>query len=298
MGWLQANYPDGIRPKPDAKWKGYGDWLSINADTPPEYIGTAFYAYCATLMSKMATALGRTEEAATYIMLAMQVVLAFRQRFVRGQELTVKTQTAYVLALHFDLLDEKDRPAALQALVADIQSRGTHLSTGFVGTPYLNHVLTRFGRSDVAYALLQQTTFPSWLYPITQGATTMWERWDAYTHDKGFNDAGMNSYNHYAFGAIGDWLYSTVAGIDLDPQQPGYQHILIRPRPGGTITWARGSLKSPYGLIESAWRLDGEWFHLDVSIPPNTTASIRLPDDQGIHVGAGKHAFDVKIKRS
>jgi alpha-L-rhamnosidase len=295
MTWLETNHPDGIRPRPDAKWKGYGDWLSINADTPPEYIGTAFYAYCALLMAKMAMALGQTRELAVeaknYLTLAIKISQAFEERFVRGDELTVKTQTAYVLALHFDLLPKELRPKIVDALVADIQSRGMHLSTGFVGTPYLNHVLTRFGRSDVAYALLQQTTFPSWLYPITQGATTMWERWDAYTHDKGFNDAGMNSYNHYALGAIGDWLYSTVAGIDLDPQQPGYKHILIRPQPGGTITWARGSLKSPYGLIESAWRLENGAFHLDVTIPPNTTATVRLPDGESHEVGAGRHVF-------
>ena len=200
------------------------------------------------------------------------------KRFVASDgSLAVQTQTAYVLALHFDLLPDDLRAGTFGALIADIESRGMHLSTGFVGTPYLNHVLTRFGRPDVAYALLMQKTFPSWLYPITQGATTMWERWDAWTHDKGFSDTGMNSFNHYAYGAVGDWIYSTVAGIDLDPMHPGYKHVIIRPSPRDGLTHARARLESMYGPIESAWRIENSMFHLDVTIPPNTTATIHLP---------------------
>jgi alpha-L-rhamnosidase len=138
-----------------------------------------------------------------------------------------------------------------------------------------------------------QQTYPSWLYPITQGATTMWERWDAWTHDKGFSDTGMNSFNHYAFGAIGDWLYQTVAGIDLDEAQPGYKHIVIRPQPGGGLTWARGRLKSVHGVIESSWRIEkGERFHLAVTIPPNATATVNLPDGATHEVDAGSHSFE------
>jgi alpha-L-rhamnosidase len=198
-----------------------------------------------------------------------------------------------VLALHFDLLDESHRPAALASLVADIESRDMHLSTGFVGTPYLNHVLTRFGRTDVAYALLLQQSYPSWLYPITQGATTMWERWDAWTHDTGFSDTGMNSFNHYAFGAIGDWMYRTIGGIDLDESRPGYKHVIVRPMPGGGLTFARAKLKSMHGAIESAWRIDGDQrLSLDVIIPPNTTASIFVPGGAMTEVGPGKHHFE------
>jgi alpha-L-rhamnosidase len=191
--------------------------------------------------------------------------------------LTVQSQTAYVVALHFDLLPENLRPPVFDALVRDIESRGMHLSTGFVGTPYLNHVLTRFGRPDVAYALLTQKTFPSWLFPITHGATTMWERWDGWTPEQGFNDAGMNSYNHYAYGAVGDWMYSTIAGIGIDSAKPGYKHILIHPQPGDALTHARGRLNSAYGPVEVAWRRADSRLTVDVTIPANTTATIFLP---------------------
>jgi alpha-L-rhamnosidase len=306
MGWLEKNYPDGIRPRDTDKWKGYGDWLSMNAPTPPELIGTAYYAYCAALMSRMARVLNKTHEAARYEQLFQHVREAFQRRFAKNRNvpfkkgdipsfdgpLNVETQTAYVLALQFDLLPEELRPSAVEALVRDIESRGMHLSTGFVGTPYINHVLTRFGRADVAYALLMQKTFPSWLYPITQGATTMWERWDAWTHEKGFGDAGMNSYNHYAYGAVGEWMYATIAGIDLDPSQPGYKHIIIRPRVGGGLTWARGSLKSPHGVIESSWKIDGNELRLSVMIPPNTTATIHLPGVAPKGYGAGRYELN------
>jgi alpha-L-rhamnosidase len=304
MNWLEQTSPGHIRPADDAKWKGYGDWLSVNANTPPDFIGTAFYAHCANLMSKIARILGKSEEADAYFNLFEDVRAAWHNRFVTppsiancksqiANPLRVQTQTAYVLALHFDLLDEPQRPAAVDALVHDINQRGQHLSTGFVGTPYLNHVLTRFGHPDLAYALLTQTTFPSWLYPITQGATTMWERWDAWTHDKGFGDAGMNSYNHYAYGAVGDWIYATVAGIDVDPNNPGYKHIRIRPIPGGGITWARAKFHSMHGPIRSSWRIEGKHFKLDVTIPPNTTATLRLPATDAATVTEGGQPLQV-----
>ncbi|HVL38391.1 MAG TPA: alpha-L-rhamnosidase C-terminal domain-containing protein, partial [Fimbriimonadaceae bacterium] len=159
-----------------------------------------------------------------------------------------------------------------------IGKRGWHLSTGFVGTPYINHVLTAEGRVDAAYKLLLQKTWPSWLYPVTVGATTIWERWDGWTEEKGFQDPGMNSFNHYAYGAIGDWLYRTVAGIDL--LEPGYRRILFRPLPGGDITWARGSLESPYGRIESHWRIEDGRFKWKVVVPPNTSAEAWLPGSE------------------
>jgi alpha-L-rhamnosidase len=249
-------------------------------------------------MIEMAKALGRRDAAETYQALLENVRAAWTKRFVKPDgSLTIETQTAYVLALHFDLLPESQRPKILDALVQDIEARGMHLSTGFVGTPYLNPVLTRFGRTDIAYALLMQKTFPSWLFPVTHGATTMWERWDGWTPEKGFNDAGMNSYNHYAYGAVGEWMYATVGGIDLDPSVPGYKHIVIRPQPGGGLTHARATLNSPHGVIESAWKIEGDGFHLDVVIPPNATATVRVPFDGGTHeVGAGRYAFDAKLR--
>jgi alpha-L-rhamnosidase len=192
-------------------------------------------------------------------------------------DLFTPTQTAYVLALHFDLLPEKLRSKAVAELVADIERRNMHLSTGFVGSPYLSHVLSSGGRADVAYALLHQKTWPSWLYSVTQGATTIWERWDGWTEESGFQTPEMNSFNHYAYGAIGAWLYNTVAGIEIDPAQPGYRHILLRPQPGGGLTHACGTLKTLYGSITSQWKLEKGVFDWEVVVPPGTSATVHLP---------------------
>ncbi|MFT3788116.1 MAG: glycoside hydrolase family 78 protein [Tepidisphaeraceae bacterium] len=297
VAWLERECgPTFIRCDERWKWKGYGDWLSINADTPADLIGTAFYAYVADLMSRIATVLGRKEDATKYAKLFENVCNAFCKRFVTPDGLiAAQTQTAYVLALHFNLLPVNLREKVANALVANIKARGMHLSTGFVGTPYLNHVLTNAGRHDVAYALLLQKTFPSWLYPITQGATTMWERWDGWTHEKGFHDAGMNSYNHYAFGAVGEWMYSVVAGIDLDPSMPGYKHIRFNPTPGGGLTWARASLESLYGKIECGWKLNGETLSVEVLVPPNTTATLGLPTTDAASITEAQGT--VKVQR-
>ncbi|PMP77336.1 MAG: alpha-L-rhamnosidase, partial [Roseiflexus castenholzii] len=218
---------------------------------------------------------------------------AFVTRYVTGAgRVAGETQTGYVLALHFDLLPPELRPAAADALARDILARNTHLSTGFVGTPYLPHVLTAAGRLDLAYALLFQQTWPSWLYPVTQGATTVWERWDGWTHDKGFQDPGMNSFNHYAYGAIGEWLYATVAGIDADPEQPGYRHLILRPQPGGGLTAARAALETMYGRAVSAWRIDNDRFTWEVVVPPNTTATAYVPAPEGAMVRESEQAAD------
>ncbi len=196
---------------------------------------------------------------------------------VFNTELFTPTQTAYVLALHFDLLPARLRALAVAELVADIERRGLHLSTGFVGSSYLPYVLSDNGRLDVAYALLHQQTWPSWLYAVTQGATTIWERWDGYTEENGFQDPGMNSFNHYAYGAIGAWLYSTVAGIEVDPAQPGYKHAILRPQPGGGLTRAQATLQTLYGELTSAWAIENGVFTWRVVVPPNTTATAYVP---------------------
>jgi alpha-L-rhamnosidase len=259
---------------------GFGDWLSTNADTPIDLIGTAFYAHCASLLSQIAGILDKQEDAASYASLGADVKAAFNHRFVTADGIVAPgSQTAYVLALHFDLLPENLRAKAIDNLVYDIEKRGWKLSTGFVGTPYLNHVLTAGGRLDVAYRLLLQRDWPSWLYSVTQGATTIWERWDGWTHDKGFQDPGMNSFNHYAYGAIGDWLYAVVAGIDLAPEASGYKRSLLHARPGGGLTYAKASLDSPYGLILSSWTLESGVFTWDVTVPANTSSTLILPPE-------------------
>ena len=187
------------------------------------------------------------------------------------------TQTAYVVALHFDLLPEHLRPLAAERLAEVIEQSGCHLTTGFVGTPYLCHVLSRFGYTDVAYELLTQETYPSWLYPVKQGATTIWERWDGIKPDGSFQDAKMNSFNHYAYGAIGDWLYQVVAGIEIDPDVPGYRRILFQPQLGGQLTYASAALDSMVGRIESRWSVEEGCFRLAVAVPANAEGVVHLP---------------------
>jgi alpha-L-rhamnosidase len=180
-----------------------------------------------------------------------------------------------VLALNFDMLPEAHRAQAAERLVENIKSYNNHLTTGFLGTPYLCHVLTRFGYTDMAYTLLQQETYPSWLYPVKMGATTIWERWDGQKPDSTFQTPSMNSFNHYAYGAIGDWMYRTVAGLREDA--PGYKKIKIQPHPGGNLTHAEANLQTYYGQARSAWKKNGNQLQLDVVIPANATATILIP---------------------
>ncbi len=263
---------------------GFGDWLAQDGSTdrrgatPRELIGTAFLAHSTRLMARIAAILGRTEDAEKYTRLYQEARQTFIHRYITPAGLVIgQTQTAYVLALHFDLLPDELRPTVVEALVRDIEKREMHLSTGFVGTPYLPHVLTSAGHPEIAYALLLQKTCPSWLYPVLQGATTIWERWDGWTREKGFQNPAMNSFNHYAYGSIGAWLYSTVAGVDADPEQPGFKHIIMRPRPGGGLTYARAEYESLYGRIVSEWHIDRQRFDWLVTIPPNTTATLYVP---------------------
>lgn len=264
---------------------GFGDWLSINAVTSQELIGTAFFAYCTQLVSEIARILGHIEDAEKYSRRFTQIRQAFIDRYITKEGLVVdQTQTAYILALHFGLMPDDLRDKAGKLLVRDIQNRNLHLSTGFVGSPYINHVLTQTGHQDTAYQLLHQTSWPSWLYPVTQGATTIWERWDGWTHDKGFQDPGMNSFNHYAYGAIGAWLYAVVAGLDIDPAAPGFKHSIIKPRPGGGLTHAKASHHTMYGLLESGWRIEGNLFILEILVPANTTATVYVPTVEAANI--------------
>ncbi|MEA3335544.1 MAG: glycoside hydrolase family 78 protein [Chloroflexota bacterium] len=300
MDFLVADSPDLVRGDPTrGEWTannqwlagGFGDWLAMDdsgeriGGTSKALIGTAFFAHSAHLLSQIARTLGRIDDAHRFDQLSQKVRQVFIDRFVTEEgDLVGQTQTAYVLALHFDLLPKELRPGIVDALVADIQRRQMHLSTGFVGTPYLLHVLSDEGHIDIAYSLLLQTTIPSWLYPVIQGATTIWERWDGWTQDNGFQDPDMNSFNHYAYGSVGTFLYRAVAGIDVDPARPGFKHILLRPHIGGHLEHARASYQSPYGLIESGWRVDGDRLHWQVSVPPNATATAFVPTIDTTHV--------------
>jgi alpha-L-rhamnosidase len=266
----------------------FGDWLSIQADTPKDLIGTAYFAYTADLVSRACEVLGDKEDAEKYRRLFEDIKIAFNRRYVSPDgRVHGNTQCAYVMALKFNLLPDELKPKAVQYLVDDINAKGNHLSTGFVGVSYLLPMLTEGGKLENAYKLLLQDTFPSWLFSVRQGATTIWERWDGWTPEKGFQDPGMNSFNHYSLGSCGEWLFDTVAGIGWDNANPGYKHIVIYPRPGGGFTSAKATKGSMYGPITTDWKLDGGTFSLDTTIPANTTATIILPGDSADQITEG-----------
>lgn len=285
-GWIAFMHS---RADDDHIWRAdfqFGDWLDYRGTddrmpspvTNNELVATAFFAYSTHLLANVARVLGKTSDAARYTNLANKVKAAFNNEFVTpAGRVGPNTQTAYVLALHFDLLPESNRTLVAARLADTVREADYHLTTGFVGTPYLCHTLSRYGYTDVAYKLLNQESYPSWLYPVKQGATTIWERWDGIKPDGSFQNASMNSFNHYAYGAIGDWLYQVVAGIDLSPDAPGYKRILIQPQPGGGLTYAGACFDSMYGYIESKWMIEDGRLHLAVTIPANTEGVVRLP---------------------
>jgi len=277
----------------------FGDWLAFastasdypGATTGKDLIATAMFAHSTDLVERTARVLGKPADAAKYAALRDRIKAAFQKEFVTATgRVGENTQTAYAVALQFDLLPEAMRPAAAARLAQEVKRRG-HLTTGFVGTPYLCHVLSRYGYLDEAYMLLNREQYPSWLYPVKQGATTIWERWDGLKPDGSFQDKGMNSFNHYAYGAIGEWMYTVMAGLALDPAAPGYKHIFIQPRPGGGFTRVSASHLTPYGRVSSAWSIDAQAFELTVEVPANTTATIRLPGARLAGVTEGGQAL-------
>ena len=256
--------------------EGYGDWLSIQADTPKDVLATAYFAHSTQRVAQIAEILGKKEDAEKYQQLFEDIRKAFNEAYVSSDgRIEGDTQTVYVLALAFDLLPKDQREQAREYLVNNIRDRNWHLSTGFVGTKDLMATLTRFGETDVAYHLFHNETFPSWGFSIQHGATSIWERWDGWTPEKGFQDPGMNSFAHYSFGAVGEWMFKTIGGIDTDG--PAYKHIIIHPQPGGRLTWARASYDSIRGRIATDWRIDGDELKLEVTIPANATATVHVP---------------------
>jgi alpha-L-rhamnosidase len=265
----------------------FGDWLFYRPDddndgraavTDKHLIAQCFYANSTQLLINAAKVLGKTEDVNTYESLLQQIKEAFIKEYTTSSgRLVSSTQTALVLALNFDMLPESLRTQAAQRLADNIKTYGNHLTTGFLGTPYLCHVLTRYGFTDVAYTLLLQEKYPSWLYPVKMGATTIWERWDGIKPDGSFQTPGMNSYNHYAYGAIGDWMYRAMVGLDTYEDGVGYKHIKIQPHIGGGFTNASASLLTYYGKLSSGWNIDGDRVLMDVEIPANTTATVFVP---------------------
>ncbi len=284
----------------------FGDWLfySENDDnagnsaiTSKYLIAQCFYAFSTQLVINAAKVLGKTDDIAHYTELLARIKSAYLREYVTPSGLiSSDTQTAYVLALQFDMLPEALRQQAADRLANNIR-RYNHLTTGFLGTPYLCGVLSRFGYSDVAYRLLLNERYPSWLYPVKMGATTVWERWNGIHPDGTLEVPSMNSFNHYSYGAIGDWMYRVVAGIDTKTDAPGYKQIVIKPTIGGNFTFVDADYETMYGKVSSHWKLDGGRLLLDVEIPANTTATVYVPANYGeVSEGGKPLADDANLK--
>jgi alpha-L-rhamnosidase len=303
-----TQYVDAIEhANPDYLWKNqsgiaFGDWLSPEGKTSQVLISTAYWAYDVTLMREMAHALGRTEDEQKFADEFAKIRTAFDQEFVRSDGFVglktpsesgadhdgplTETQTGYVLALHMNLLPVNLRPLATKRLVDRIAANGWKLGTGFLGTPYLLEVLSDGGYSDVSYRLLLNVTYPSWGYMVEHGATTMWERWNG---DAMRADPGMNSYNHYAYGAVAEWLYRYAAGVDTDTNDPGFHEIALHPEFDSRLGSLELSWESRYGTVSSSWHMKGETVLWDITIPPNTTARLSLtPEEESRYRMQGK----------
>ncbi|MFS4482766.1 family 78 glycoside hydrolase catalytic domain [Hyunsoonleella sp. 2307UL5-6] len=265
----------------------FADWLqpypangNNKGDTSHSLIGTAFFAHSTKLTAQTAAVLGNTQEQAKYEALFKAIANAFENEFFdetgKVKEVS-ETQTSYLLALAFGLLSEDKQANAKKHLLQTIEAADNHLRTGFLGTPLLSQVLDETGEIDLMYKLLFNETYPSWFYSINQGATTIWERWNSYSKDEGFNPMSMNSLNHYAYGAIGEWMYERIAGIA--PLEAGYKSIRIAPKPRAPLTSASASVNTPYGKVSSSWEIVNGEFNLEVVVPPNTTATIIIPGD-------------------
>jgi len=324
--WVDYVYKNN----PNLLWErrhgdNFNDWL--NGDTiiaegwptkggrvPPRVLASAFFYYSTNTVAKMAAVIGRADEAKKYAARAAGIKAAFNKKYVKSDgTIEGNTQAGCALALRFDLLPENVRPKAAAHMVADFKRYKGHMSTGIQTSHRLMLELTRNGYNDEAYRLLNMREFPSWGFMLDQGATTIWERWDGYVKGRGFQKPLMNSFNHWALGAVGEWMWRNIVGLNPDEAKPGWKHFIVAPRPGGGLTWARGSYKSIRGEITSAWRIEGGKFSLDVTVPPNTTATVRLPakyaktvtvnsqliaqyPKRGFEVGSGRHKFAASIK--
>jgi alpha-L-rhamnosidase len=300
VGWYRGQSVDGLSPN----IKGFGDWLQpysekTTGDTPHALLGAAFYAKSVQILADSARVLDRMGDACNYDTEAGTVKLAFAKHYFDADgklQNAPETQTAYLLAIEFDLIPSDLQGKAMGHLVRLIGEADNHLRTGFLGTPYLASVLDRKGHAELAFDLLFKETYPSWFYPINQGATTMWERWNSYTLEDGFHPEGMNSFNHYAYGAIGQWMYERVAGLAPDPAHPGYKHFFVRPYIVPQLDWARAELETAYGKASSGWKKENGKTIMEVVVPPNTTATIEFPDGRMPEtVSSGNYRFELEL---
>jgi alpha-L-rhamnosidase len=308
MEFIAKANPDFIRRK--GVGPNFADWLAPDDRTDKDLLATAYWALAAEMMEQMAHAVGKEDDAKRYADLTASIRSAFQKAYIKEDgTVGTGTQTSYVVTLYTKMAPDALEPAMVGNLVKDIESRGGHLSTGFLGTPFLLFTLADHGRTDVAYRLLLNDTYPSWGYMLSKGATTWWERWNGDT-----GDPAMNSYNHYAFGSVVAWVYRYVAGIDTDGDGPGFHHIVIHPRPGAFMDHASGRYESVYGTVATDWNSRPDSFSMKVTVPANTAATVYLPakpntqvwqdgaavsatQENGSYViqaGSGSYSFEVK----
>jgi alpha-L-rhamnosidase len=283
-----------VRTNPDLIWRSglglnYGDWLNGNtlnaegfpktgAQIPSEVFSTIMFYNSVLTLSKMSAGAGMPEKATYYAELAERIKIAFKENFVDSEgKIEGDAQACYAMALHYDIFPAEMEEIFEKRMIDKFIPYAGRMNTGFHSTLCLMKELVKRGYSDKAFQLLETKEFPSWGYSIDQGATSIWERWDGYVKGRGFQGAGMNSFNHYAFGAIGEWIYENILGINPDYDSPGYRHFILKPLPGGTLTWAKGSFNSISGKIEASWKKEAGKFEYSFTVPPNTTATVYIP---------------------
>ena len=274
---------------------GLPDWPQTGGEVPKDLYASAFFAYSTELIARSAEVLGHKSDGLRYTELARDIRAAFNREFVSSEgRVKGDTQAGYALALHFDLLPETLRPLAAQHMVRALNAYQGRLSTGIQSTVRMMLELSRYGYHEEAYALMTSRTIPSWGYMVEHGGTTIWERWDGWVEGRGFQNAGMNSFNHYAIGAVGEWMWKVIIGLNPDEHQPGWKHFIVRPVPGGGLTSARGTYHSIRGPVTVEWHLVDGTFQLDVTVPGNSSATVYLPSDgsQPHAVGSGTHHFE------
>ncbi len=306
--WVDAIHTHDEQTGATRLWKGsfhYGDWLSLDVEDPVGYrfggtertfLATCFYYYSTTLLIKAAKVLGKTEDAEAYQKLADAVRKAFLNEYLtESGRLAETTQTAYVLTLFIGILPEQYRAQAAYALRLKLKASNYHLRTGFIGTPYLCRVLSETGSNDIAYKLLLQEDFPSWLYEVNMGATTIWERWNSILPDGSISDTGMNSLNHYSYGSIVEWMYRDVCGIQPVEDAPGFRRFRLEPKPDRSLGLARAKYLSPAGMIESEWRYTDDTLQYRFAVPYGASAKLTLPGETPVTLNAGDHTFTRKV---
>ena len=318
MNFMERRAVKYIQP-----YGGFGDWLALDP-TNSMLTNTAYFAYDAMLMEQIASKLGKESDKMRFKNLYEQIKASFNKHFVDNEGYTyapstssifgkpvesgwgsgpegdpkrVDTQTSYVVPLQFGLFDEQNKPKAIQHLVDNVRKHGNTLTTGFIGTPYLNLVLSDNGFDDLAFTLFEQTAYPSWLYPVLQGATTIWERWNSYTIVNGFGPVDMNSFNHYSYGAIEEWMMAYSAGIQRNENKPGYKDFILQPKFGGSFTHITGFFDSVYGRIESGWNKQGNQIVYKAKVPANTTATLHLQVSDPKMIKAPEGASFIKYEK-